>query len=263
MLRSPVDWHKRYQEQARWTKDLRQFLYRRTGVEKAERILDLGCGTGVLAKELGETTQAEIHCLDINPAYIRYAAEEDPGQFPTIGDAHQLPYDSEIFDITLCHFLLLWVSNPAQVLSEMIRVTRAGGVVMSLAEPDYGGRIDYPLKLEKLGTLQQESLRLQGADPLMGRRLAGLFSSAGLAELESGVLGGQWSRQTMIAGFESEWRIFKSDLAYLANSTVEENLPLTEAELRKLKELSRAASARGERVLFVPTFYAWGIKPDK
>ena len=262
MLQTPDQWHKRYREQARWTKDLRQYLYRRAGVEKARRILDLGCGTGVLAEELGDITQSEIHCLDIKPEVMPIVVGENPEAMPVIGDAQSLPYNSESFDIALCHFLLLWVSSPPRVLSEMIRVTRTGGIVMALAEPDYGGRIDYPEELGKLGELQMDSLRLQGADPLIGRKLAGLFSSAGLSKVEIGVLGGQWSRDIMVTEFESEWEVLKSDLAYLSNNSSVGNSPGSEAELNQLKELGGAASQRGARVLFVPTFYAWGIKPE-
>jgi len=75
----------------------------------------------------------------------------------------------------------------------MARITRPGGAVLALAEPDYGGRIDYPIKLAQMGKWQIESLRLQGADPLMGRKLATIFNSAGFDSVETGVLGGQWS----------------------------------------------------------------------
>jgi SAM-dependent methyltransferase len=60
-------------------------------------------------------------------------------------DRHTLPFQP-VFDVTFCHFLLLWVSNPEKVVAEMGRVTRPGGSVR-LAEPDYGGRIDYPESL--------------------------------------------------------------------------------------------------------------------
>ena len=42
---------------------------------------------------------------------------------------------------------------------------------------------------------QQMYAQQQGADPRMGRKLAGLFHKAGLGSVETGVLGGQWSRE--------------------------------------------------------------------
>ena len=261
MYRSPADWHKRFLEQARWTRDLREYLYRRAVIAGAKRVLDLGCGTGALTAELSAVTQADIHCLDINPEFLRVASRENPGALPSLGDAHDLPHDSGSFDIVLCHFVLLWVSDPRRVVMEMVRVTRPGGYVLALAEPDYDGRIDFPAELEKLGALQVESLRLQGANPVIGRRLASLFSNAGLAEIETGVMGGQWSGETMIMDIESEWEVLRSDLAFLVNKDRTATPPILNSELEKLEEIAAAASVRGERVLYVPTFYASGIKP--
>ena len=88
------------------------------------------------------------------------------------------------FDITFCHFLLLWVQHPLQALSEMQRVTRPGGFVLALAEPDYDHRLDTPASLTLLGRWQAESLRRQGADPGIGARLADLFRQTGLQIVE-------------------------------------------------------------------------------
>ena len=83
-----------------------------------------------------------------------------------------------IFDITFCHFLLLWVRDPLQALREMKRVTRPGGSILALAEPDYDHRIDKPDELAPLGRWQAESLQRQGADPGLGGHLAELFLQA-------------------------------------------------------------------------------------
>jgi hypothetical protein len=134
----------------------------------------------------------------------------------------------------------------------MIRVTRPGGVILALAEPDYDGRIDYPEELSQLGKMQMESLREQDADPLIGRKLAHIFHVAGLESVETGVLGGQWSGDPNWQAWESEWAVLESDLkkTFQASKT-----------WKVLKELDQAATKSGERILFVPTFYAWGYVP--
>ena len=105
------------------------------------------------------------------PTTLLITAQSHPQYQVDLGDAHQLPLADGCFDVCLCHFLLLWVTDPIQVLQEMYRVTRSGGVVMALAEPDYGSRIDYPQELSLLGKWQMDSLEQQGADPFIGRKL--------------------------------------------------------------------------------------------
>jgi SAM-dependent methyltransferase len=221
------------------------------GIKQARLILDVGCGTGVILDELVHKYTTSPHGLDINPKYLDIAKRKLVKISLTQGDAHHLPFKNQQFDATICHFLLMWVSDPLQVVEEMARVTRPGGAVLALAEPDYGGRIDHPAELEELGRLQTEALHAQGADSFMGRRLAGLFIKTGFSEVETGVLGGQWIHQSSKDSIESEWSVLSSDLEFL-------NVDEDDIFIDELKNLDAAAWAKGERVLFVPTFYALG-----
>ena len=70
----------------------------------------------------------------------------------------------------------------------MVRVTRPGGAVIVAAEPDYGGRIDYPdLPLREW---QLQALAGEGADPRLGRRLRALFALPAVREAEVGIMPG-------------------------------------------------------------------------
>jgi ubiquinone/menaquinone biosynthesis C-methylase UbiE len=277
---TPSEWHTRFTEQARWTANLRSYLFTRLGLPGAGRILEVGCGTGAIlgqdwrAKGLQEDTLAEddsaqhpqsptiasstvyaqednIYGLDISLEHLRLCALHVPFARLTQGDAHTLPYSDASFEAVFCHFLLLWLSQPAAALAEMRRVTRPGGFVLALAEPDYGGRIDFPPGLEPLGRSQQDSLLNQGADPQVGRKLAALFSQVGLLDVEVGVLGGQW-RLGDLSSDLSEQHILADDLRGR----------LADRELQRLFSLDSAARAAGQRILFVPTFYAWGVVPS-
>jgi SAM-dependent methyltransferase len=193
----------------------------------------------------------QVFGIDIKSAHLELATRNAPQTALTLGDAFTLPYLRGSFDLTICHFLLLWVADPLHVVREMTRVTRSTGAVLALAEPDYGGRIDYPSELSQLGIWQTQSLRNQGADPLVGRKLRAVFQQAGLRSVETGILGGQWSGLPDWDAWESEWSVLEADL----NQTSE---IIEISEVQKLKALERSAYQLGERVLFVPTFYAWG-----
>ena len=250
---TPEQWHARFQQQASWTRQARQYLLQRVGLSAMGRVLEVGCGTGAVLIELAESFGGRLHGLDIRPEYLHLTRSTVPGVFLAQGDAHYLPYAEGSFEATCCHFLLLWVRNPGTVVSEMKRVTQSGGAVLLMAEPDYGGRIDHPPELAILGNWQSRALHKAGANPSIGRELAGLLSQNGLVGIEWGVLGGSWSDPPEEQDWEMEWQVLRADLEQMPTLPPDET-----ARLDALQELDRHAWGRRERVLFVPTFYAWG-----
>ena len=78
--------------------------------------------------------------------------------------------------------------------------------------------------------------------------MAGLFARTGLQQIEVGVLGGQWRGQSDPEAVEMEWAILQADLQDEVSADTLAHLRVVEA----------AACQRGEHILFVPTFYAWG-----
>jgi ubiquinone/menaquinone biosynthesis C-methylase UbiE len=121
-----MDWHARYRQQAAWTRALRTYLFDKTGAATARRVLEVGCGTGALLADL--STQAAVHGLDISNRALRAAHRNASWANLVEGNALALPYLKKIFDITYCHFLLLWVKAPLQSLLEMKRVTKTNGM---------------------------------------------------------------------------------------------------------------------------------------
>lgn len=245
---SAVDWHARYVQQAGWTAQTRQYLFQKAGLSSASRVLEPGCGTGAV---LADCPGSFIAGIDWNFSNLKVARQSAPRAKLASANALSLPFPSRTFDACIAHFFLLWV-DAARALAEMMRVIRPGGAIIALAEPDYGSRIDRPVELSGLGRLQGESLKKQGADPLMGRKLAGLFAKAGLEGVLSGVMGGEWGQRSLDNGWEQEWTALESDLAGEVDPE----------KLADLRRIDAAAWAHGERILFVPTFYAIGRVPQ-
>jgi SAM-dependent methyltransferase len=242
-------------QQAGWTRQARQYLFSRLGLRAEDRVLEAGCGTGAVLGELAALGPGKLHGLDIRPDYLELAQHHLPAAPLACGDAHHLPYAAGSFAAACCHFLLLWVRDPLGVVAELCRITRPGGTVLLLAEPDYGGRIDFPYELAILGEWQSQALTRAGANPQIGRRLSALLSRAGCIEIESGVLGGQWRGVPAEDDWQVEWQVLRADLEQLPGI-----LPGREADIAALQDIDRLAWQRSERVLFVPTFYAWGRK---
>ena len=246
----PDQAHQRFSIQAGWGDALRRYLFDRLNLKTGERVLETGCGTGAVLAGLNDYTQGMTFGLDINPPYLHFARKLQPQAALTAGNALQLPFPGGAFAAVYCHFFLLWLPDPAAALAEMLRVTRPGGAVLALAEPDYGGRIDYPEELAGLGNLQAIALQHQGADPELGRRLPELFHAAGLKKVENGVLGGQWTHPIDQRAWQSEWDTLEQDLSGLVEPK----------RIAALRRMDAEAWQAGRRVLFVPTFYAIGIK---
>ncbi len=249
MTLSPAEWHERFLQQASWSRPLRRFLFKRLALTPQKRILEVGIGTGAVAAET--TSQTQTWGIDIHLPSLALAQQKAPGARLAAANGLSLPFASATFEAAFCHYFLLWVSDASHALAEMIRVTRPGGWIFALAEPDYGGRIDYPEALADLGQWQRFALQRQGADPLIGRRLSGLFHNAGLAEIETGLMGGQWKEAPDPATLDMEWQMLEADLG--------SEVPI--ARMQALRRLDQVSWQKGERVLFIPTFYAVGRVP--
>ena len=240
-----MDWHARYTQQAAWTRNLRAYLFEKAGLVRARRVLEVGCGTGAILREL--STPASLHGLDLDPAALTECRIHTPGAELVQGNALSLPYPNASFDIVYCHFLLLWVRDPLQALTEMKRVTQPGGHILAFAEPDYSQRIDRPAALIPLGRWQTEALQRQGADPGFGARLAESFFQAGIQLRETGTIQGVEGEPSP-EEWELEWAVIESDLAGA----------VPDADIQKMKLIDRQARSQGKRILHVPTYFAWG-----
>lgn len=178
-----------YRGQAVWTRDLRDFLYRQLAIGARHRVLDVGCGDGHLTAELAAKVRETAIGCDVDEAAITAARQAYPELSFAVSQAEKLPYGDAEFDVALCHFTLLWATDPVALLAEMRRVTRPGGVVVALAEPDWGGYVQWPdLGLREL---LSTALAARGADPHAGRKLRAWFAAAGLTA-RMGLTGGPW-----------------------------------------------------------------------
>jgi SAM-dependent methyltransferase len=241
---SPEEWDRQFTRQAGWTRAARAHLYRRANLLRAGRVLDVGSGTGAVTEELSARTRGQVIGVDLDAGMVAYARARGDRAGYREGDAHDLPFADASFDVTACHFLLMWCRDPVRAAREMVRVTRPGGAVLVCAEPDYGGRLDHPdLPLRRW---QIEALRREGADPCLGRKLRGLFALPAVRQVDVGLIPGLWDPAALRAEFDAEWRLWERSLADLVPA----------GELARVKAADAAAIESGERLAFMPIFHA-------
>jgi SAM-dependent methyltransferase len=233
-----------YAAQAGWTRATRSYLYRRTGLTRAARILEVGCGTGEITQELARRTKARITAVDVDDSMVEHVRERVPSAEMVSADAACLEFPDGSFDAAVCHFTLMWCAEPGAVVREMARVVRKSGHIVALSEPDYGGAIEYPNCAGHL-RLIGEGLRNRGADPEIGRKLGHLFSQASL-ETQTGLASTVWTGEAAQSSLEAGYWLLK-DVA-------------GEQEQVRVRNAHSEAVSAGGFVLFLPVFWACGLK---
>jgi SAM-dependent methyltransferase len=106
--------------------------------------LDVGCGTGNLARALAEARGGRIAAIDRAEPYIAFARGRAGSECIDfrLTDAAALPFDTGYFAGALAQLVLNFVADPTAVVAEMRRVTRPGGV-LAAAIWDFRGGLVY------------------------------------------------------------------------------------------------------------------------
>ena len=146
-------------------------LLRTAALQPGERVADVACGTGVVARlaaaQVGAT--GSVTGIDLAPDMIEVARRVPTSAGPAIdwqvGDAEALPLDDESCDVVLCQMGLMFMADPTAALAEMRRVLVPGGRVV-VSTP---GRIQPPFEL-------MEKAIVEHLDPDLGGFVRAVFS---------------------------------------------------------------------------------------
>ncbi|MFI6477416.1 methyltransferase domain-containing protein [Nonomuraea sp. NPDC050663] len=123
-------------------------------------VLEVGCGTGVVARALARSPGYTVTGVDQSPVLLeaarRFATAEGLKVDFRRGDAHTLDFPSASFDVVVAHTLISHVADPAQVLREARRVVRPGGLV-AVFDGDYAS-LTFACADHALGRAMEEAL---------------------------------------------------------------------------------------------------------
>lgn len=100
-------------------------------VAPGKAVLDVACGTGVVAREAADRLGGEgsVTGVDLNEAMLHVARRLRPDIDWRRGDAVDLPFSGAAFDTVLCQAGLMFFSDRALALREMARVAVDGGTI--------------------------------------------------------------------------------------------------------------------------------------
>lgn len=120
-------------------------LVRYAGVAKGMRVLDAGCGTGVVAITAARLG-ARVRAIDLTPQLLERARENARIAEVEVdwleGDVEDLPFADGEFDVVLSQFAHIFAPRPEVAAAELLRVLRGGGTIAFSTWPPemLGGR---------------------------------------------------------------------------------------------------------------------------
>ena len=107
-------------------------LVRHAGIKSGQRVLDVACGTGVVAITAARLG-ARATGLDLTPELLEHARENSKIAMVEVewhqGDAEELPFDNGAFDAVVSQFGHMFAPRPQVGVAEMLRVLKPGGTV--------------------------------------------------------------------------------------------------------------------------------------
>jgi len=249
------DFIKKLELQAIETAEERIPLYLEIGIKDAKLVLDVGCGSGVVTRDVAHLTKGKVIAIDGSEEMIIVAKNVlkmyDNVEL-RVGNASNLSFKDNMFDVVICNLLLMWAKDPQKVVNEMARVTKPGGTVLATLEPDYGGKLHWPENQKVDPIFSGKAIRAKGGDPHIGRKLRALFVRAGL-KTKVGI------------GNNRIWSC-EEDKAYYLHARDFYIKALKEAGLSQ-KEIDKweydylKSLDEGVQLNFFPQFYAIGKKP--
>ena len=156
---------------------MREACFLAAGLAQGMSVLEIGCGTGVVARELARVAgrSGRVLGLDVSPELLEVARRTSPPGASieyVQGDAYQLDFADSSFDASCAVTLLAHIQNLDQVVREMIRVTR--GTVM-LLDQDYQTLVFENSDTRLTRTILQHGADYNVLDGWCGRKLPGLL----------------------------------------------------------------------------------------
>ena len=160
-------------------------LVEAAGVVAGQAVLDVACGTGVVARTAADRMggQGRVVGLDLNEGMLAVAGRLRPDIEWRQGDAADLPFEAGSFDAVLCQSALMFFPDRAGALREMARVATPGGTVAvqvwDRLEAQEGFGAMYGAFAEHLGP---EAMELESSYWVLGDLdlVGSLFEAAGL-----------------------------------------------------------------------------------
>lgn len=215
------------------------FVLRDFALPSGQRVLDLACGIGAMTEQLAwRSPSIRLFGVDLQMQSLHVAQANHPIAAYTQADGACIPFSDNSFDFVHCSWLLEHVPSPLNILKEVYRVLKVGGLCQftEVDNSSFGTDPEYPEVVEVMSALCRIQIE-SGGDPYIGRRLGQLLEEAGFTDVDVYPLN--------LRGDESDTFVFLGLTEVFANifESVEQTLEsemarkvrIAAARLRKLR----------------------------
>ena len=215
------------------------------------RMLDVGCGPGVLTAELVRRYGVDrVDAIDPSPGFVAAARDRLPGVDVRQGSAEELPYADDAYGASYAQLVVHFMKDPVRGLAEMARVTQPGGLVAACVWDHGGGRGPLSRFWDAAADLDPGAKSEASSPGSREGDLQRLLGEAGLVD----VRGGELSVTIGLTSFEDWWAPFEEPAGsvgdYLATRSPE--------QIGELREHCRSLLPEGPFELTVWTWVAFG-----
>ena len=198
----------------RWSRRLAPLFIEHAGIADGENVIEIGCGTGSLTFTLlQKAALARLTAIDHSEIYLAAAKAKNEDSRITLkqGDGCALRFPAASFDRALSMLVLpSVVPRPEQMVAEMRRVTRPGGVVAAAFWDSPGGNPSQRMLWDTAAALDDAAA--EARDRTIGRpiyapgAMGQMWAEVGLVDIDQ--------RSLMIriefADFADYWEPFES-----------------------------------------------------
>jgi SAM-dependent methyltransferase len=214
------------------------------GVHDGQRVVDVGCGPGLLTTVLVSRVGAgAVGAVEPSELFVAAVHERLPGVDVRQSSAERMPFADNAFDVAMAQLVVHFMTDPVAGLRQMGRVTRPGGTVAACVW-DYGGgrgpASAFWQAVREIDPAAEDESGLAGARE---GHLARLFAEAGFGAVQASTL----TVRVDHADFNSWWEPYALGVgppgAYLASLDEKGRDALRESCRRELPQGPFAVTA--------------------
>lgn len=158
-------------------------------IAPGERVLDVGCGTGVVTRDVARRVAPTGRVMGIDPSPVMLAVAREIAEREglaaqiefRVGDARALPVEDAAFDVVLAITALSHTTNAEQAIPELLRAVRPGGQVAIFDIDPESWMVCHPDRAltRRISAAATDAV----TNGWLARRLPGLLESAGVQDV--------------------------------------------------------------------------------
>ena len=114
--------------------DPREMAHQAVAEARPQRVLEIGCGQGAMAERMARELGCEVVAIDQSEHMVSLTRQR--GVDAVVGDAQELPFANEEFDVALAAWMLYHVPDVDRALAEFARVLRPRGRLVAVTNGD-------------------------------------------------------------------------------------------------------------------------------